>query len=224
MRDCQIFSWLLKLFSALLDCVIHHHVYDSEQHNEQEHTPDCLRARGGRSSFSAPCRLISRHIVPMLANGFVATVLGASRLIAVPRMFIIEGLILRQLTTRRAVVLALFSLAGCSEKTLEQSIPAQAGEWRRTEMAPLEPTAAPEIVRQLGLKRAATATYTAAGNVSVRVFEMNAPTSAFEMIQKWRQQDGLAVYSGPFFIVADPNSGPQASDVLAALRRQLDTR
>jgi hypothetical protein len=54
----------------------------------------------------------------------------------------------------------------------------------------------------------------------VRVFEMNMPTSAFELIQKWRQQDGLAVYTGPYFIVADP-AATGAAPLLEGLRRDM---
>lgn len=50
---------------------------------------------------------------------------------------------------------------------------------------------------------------------------MNVPTSAFELIQKWRQQDGLAVYSGPYFIVADPGGPQSASALLEGIRKQL---
>jgi hypothetical protein len=50
---------------------------------------------------------------------------------------------------------------------------------------------------------------------------MNVSTSAFELIQKWRQQDGLAVYNGAYFVVAAPESGPEASKLLEAIRKQL---
>ena len=50
---------------------------------------------------------------------------------------------------------------------------------------------------------------------------MNVATSAFELIQKWRQQDGLAVYNGAYFVVAEPGSAPQVSALLEGLRKQL---
>jgi hypothetical protein len=50
---------------------------------------------------------------------------------------------------------------------------------------------------------------------------MKGQTSAFELIQKWRQSDGLAVYSGPYFLVADPGVGPDASRLLQALQKSL---
>ena len=80
---------------------------------------------------------------------------------------------------------------------------------------------APELVRQLGLKRAAAADIRGTGPVSIRIYEMNVPTSAFELIQKWRQQDGRAVYSGPYFVVANAAAGPEAASLLEALRKEL---
>jgi hypothetical protein len=50
---------------------------------------------------------------------------------------------------------------------------------------------------------------------------MNVPTSAFELIQKWRQQEGRAIYSGPYFVVANADAGPEAASLLEALRKEL---
>lgn len=86
---------------------------------------------------------------------------------------------------------------------------------------PVDAENAPDLVRRLGLKRAITATYTGPASVHVRVYEMSVPASAFELIQKWPQQDGRAVYTGPYFIVADPSSGPAASGLLESLRKQI---
>jgi hypothetical protein len=93
-------------------------------------------------------------------------------------------------------------------------------EWKRVSTFAVSSDQAPDVVRQLGLKRATSATYQGPATVTVRVYEMKVSTSAFELIQKWRQQDGPAVYSGPFFIVAD--STPEAAaGLLEGLRKQL---
>lgn len=105
---------------------------------------------------------------------------------------------------------------------MEEILPATAGSWSRTTTSALDASSAPELIRQLGLKRAASATYTGPATATIRFFEMNVQTSAFELIQKWRQkEDGLAVYSGPYFIVANPNSPPEASSLLEEVRKQL---
>jgi starvation-inducible outer membrane lipoprotein len=115
-------------------------------------------------------------------------------------------------------------MTGCStpSKPLQERIPASLNGWTRTEAAALDPASTPDIVKQLGLKSAVSATYTGPAAVRVRIFEMNVSTSAFELIQKWRQQDGLAVYNGPYFIVAEPQSPPQAPALLESLRKQLE--
>jgi hypothetical protein len=121
------------------------------------------------------------------------------------------------------LICALAFSVGCSQADppLEEVVPAQLNGWNRTQMKTIAVADAPEIIRQLGLKRAAAATYTGPATINVRLFEMNAPTSAFELIQKWRQQDGLAVYNGRFFITAEPNSPTGAAPLLEQLRKAV---
>jgi len=124
----------------------------------------------------------------------------------------------------RSVTIFLFAfLLGCSSqsRSFEEILPATTGEWTRGQVSSVDPSDAPELVRQLGLKRAAAATYAGPSPVSIRIYEMNVPTSAFELIQKWRQQDGRAVYSGPFFVVATASAGPEAASLLEALRKEV---
>jgi hypothetical protein len=113
-------------------------------------------------------------------------------------------------------------LAACSgpSASLEEFIPATVNGWKRVSTSPISVEEAPAIVRQLGLKRAMAATYQGPATVKVRIYEMNVAASAFELIQKWRQQDGPAVYNGPFFIVGD--APPEvAAALLEGLRKQL---
>lgn len=120
-------------------------------------------------------------------------------------------------------VVASVFLAGCStaSKPLDEVLPTNVNGWARSSVSPMEAASAPELIRQLGLKRAASATYSGPASITVRVFEMNVPTSAFELIQKWRQQDGLAVYTGPYFLAAMPGSPPETAKLLEALRKEL---
>jgi hypothetical protein len=118
------------------------------------------------------------------------------------------------------LITVLFAACSGPSRSLEGALPATVNEWKLTGVTPISAVDAPALVRQLGLKQAATATYQGPGTVRVRVYEMNVATSAFELIQKWRQQDGPAVYSGPFFIVAE--SAPEiAAGLLDGLRKQL---
>ena len=128
--------------------------------------------------------------------------------------------------TRRGSLAICVSLllAACStsDPSLEEALPSQVAGWTRSQASSLANEAAPDLIRSLGLKRAVTASYSGPEVVHVRVYEMNVSTSAFELIQKWRQQNGLAVYTGPYFIVADPTSGPAAAGLLEALRKHLE--
>jgi hypothetical protein len=47
---------------------------------------------------------------------------------------------------------------------------------------------------------------------------MRSEPSAFEMLQKWRQTDGLATYKGPYFFIAQAEDGDEE-----AARRLLQT-
>ncbi len=83
------------------------------------------------------------------------------------------------------LLLSAVSVVSCSAPALswEEALPAQAGAWKRSQISSLPVAEAPEMVRQLGFKRAAAVTYTGSATVPVRVFEMNVSTSAFELIQ-----------------------------------------
>ena len=78
----------------------------------------------------------------------------------------------------------------------------------------------PEAVSALGVEETAETTYTGPASVRVRVFRMKAETSAFEMIQKWRQTEGLAAYKGPYFFIAN-TSGEANPAIIGELLRGL---
>jgi hypothetical protein len=121
------------------------------------------------------------------------------------------------------LVVCMAILCACSSaptRSLEEALPKQIAGWTLSSTAQLERSSVPPVVEQLGMSRAILATYSGPAPVTVRVFEMNMPTSAFELIQKWRQQDGLAVYTGPYFIVADP-AATGAAPLLEGLRRDM---
>jgi hypothetical protein len=111
-------------------------------------------------------------------------------------------------------------------KSLREILPNQVQRaWilKRTETLPAEE--APAVVRSLGMKQGINAIYEGNGSISVRLFEMTAEASAFELIQKWRQHDGLAMYKGRYFFVAVPVGPDQAtvSAFLQAFQKELRT-
>jgi hypothetical protein len=127
---------------------------------------------------------------------------------------------------RRRIIVLLTLIAACARpsKTLKEILPGQVQRaWilKRTEALPSEES--PAVVRSLGLRQAIRAVYEGNGSITVRLFQMNTETSAFELIQKWRQQDGLALYKGSYFFVAEAKGADQAtvSSFLQAFQEQL---
>ena len=76
----------------------------------------------------------------------------------------------------------------------------------------------PEAVTALGVDDSAETAYSGPAEVRVRVFRMKAETSAFEMIQKWRQTEGLAAYKGPYFFIVNAPSDVNPAIVGELLR------
>jgi hypothetical protein len=127
---------------------------------------------------------------------------------------------------RRRIIVLFTLLAGCRRpsKSLTEILPGQVQRaWILKRTQALAAEESPAIVRALGLRQAIRAVYEGNGSIAVRLFEMNAETSAFELIQKWRQQDGLALYKGPYFFAAEANGPDQAtlSSFLQAFQQQL---
>ena len=130
--------------------------------------------------------------------------------------------------TRRNFLVSFALATGCTRpaKSLKDALPGQVQRaWilKKTEVLPSEE--APAMIRSLGLRQAIRAVYEGNGSITVRMFEMNVEASAFELIQKWRQRDGLALYKGPYFFVAQGEGVDQAtlSSFLQAFQQELKT-
>jgi hypothetical protein len=121
---------------------------------------------------------------------------------------------------RRDLLISFIGLAGCGKatKSLAQVVPEEVdGVWQRNDLNPVREI--PEVVSQLGFEEGVETTYKGSGIVHVRAFRMRSETSAFELTQKWRPDEGIAAYKGVFFFVAMPQgSEPQA---VATLLRAL---
>lgn len=125
------------------------------------------------------------------------------------------------MTRRLALALPLlFAACTPAARRLEETLPATLGAWRRESVQPL--TSYPPAVGKQGVAAAASAIYSGPARVEVHLYRMRSPTSAFELLQTWRQSEGLAVLSGPYFIVARPGAdGPSARALLEALGKAL---
>jgi hypothetical protein len=115
---------------------------------------------------------------------------------------------------RRTLFLVSIVIAACgkSGKPIDSVFPPRlTGGWTRGEVTS-PASEIPQAVTDLGVAETAETRYMGPATVRVRVFRMKAEASAFEMIQKWRQSDGLAAYQGPYFFVVSPSS--EASPVV----------
>ena len=123
---------------------------------------------------------------------------------------------------RRTLFAVSLAFLGCgrTEKPLASVLPQQvANGWTRGTIT-TPSSNIPEAVTALGVEDSAETTYSGPASVRVRVFRMKAETSAFEMIQKWRQTEGLAAYRGPYFFIANP-SGDASPAIVRELLRGL---
>jgi hypothetical protein len=132
------------------------------------------------------------------------------------------------MTTRRNLLTLIAFTSACMRpsKTLREILPGQVQRaWilKKTDALPTEES--PAMIRSLGLRQAIKAVYEGNGSISIRLYEMNVEASAFELIQKWRQQDGLAMYKGPYFFVAEAKGIDQGtlSSFLQAFQQELQT-
>ncbi|MGH9632002.1 MAG: hypothetical protein ACRD7E_27165, partial [Bryobacteraceae bacterium] len=124
------------------------------------------------------------------------------------------------------IILACALLAACgrSEESLKDALPVQVQRiWVLKATSEIPNEQAPAMIRSLGLKRAIAATYGAEKEIQVRVYEMDVAASAFELIQKWKQADGLAIYKGSYFAVApaDDSNRVQVGEFLRGFQQEL---
>lgn len=126
---------------------------------------------------------------------------------------------------RRHIILMLASLAaacGPSGKALKDVLPVEVQRmWVLKETRSIAAADAPELVRGLGLKQALEAVYRANGTITVRLYEMHAEASAFELMQKWRQTESLAFHKGAYLVSA--SSGDVDPQTLREFTQALRT-
>ena len=123
---------------------------------------------------------------------------------------------------QRRIFLALTAIfASCSHPipsasaALPESLP---GGWTRSAKGAAR-SVPPAAAQELGVEDSAAATYSGpAGNVDVQVFRLKGETNAFELMQRWRQTDGPAIYKGAYFFVAQSANSQAAMQLLQAMR------
>ena len=123
---------------------------------------------------------------------------------------------------RRVMLSLVLLVSACnrSPQRLDEVLPPEVGgRWRRGDLR--NASAVPPVIASAKPQDSAEATYTGPGTVRILVFRMTSETSAFELMQKWRQDDGMAAYQGPFFFVAERTGADPAAvmDLLVELKR-----
>src|SRR3954454_6093275 len=128
---------------------------------------------------------------------------------------------------RLVLALAVFFFCSCTRhsSSLKDILPVQVQRTFTLEEArPLANENIPELVRAQGAKQALFAIYKGGTErIRVLVFEMGSETSAFELIQKWRQSEGLAFYKRQYFVVAKGSDIDRTtlSEFLQALQKDM---
>jgi hypothetical protein len=128
--------------------------------------------------------------------------------------------------TRRILLFCGLLTLGCGqpERDLKTMLPAQVeGGWTRVDLQPLHASDLPADITGMPWKQAVIARYKGPAAVNVRLIEMQAETVAFELMQRWRQSEGLAFYKGPYFVVCRPDGADsqQLSQFTRALQNAM---
>lgn len=122
--------------------------------------------------------------------------------------------------TRRTVLLLVILAGGCAKHQSADSVlpPELSGGWKRGAVA-VPATDVPDVIRRLGLESSAETTYGGSTRVLVRAYRMRSDTAAFEVMQKWRQSDGLGLQKSAWVLTANGPARDQTMTVLAQLRK-----
>ena len=113
---------------------------------------------------------------------------------------------------------------GRSERDLRSLLPQQVdGGWSRADVQPLHASDLPADITGMPWTNAVIARYRGPAAVNTRLIEMKSETVAFELMQRWRQSEGLAFYKGPLFVVCRPDGATpeQLSQFTRALQNAM---
>jgi len=129
--------------------------------------------------------------------------------------------------TRPGLLCALALLAGCGGSSPPSAplFPSFVDPgWKLESVQAIDVASAPDVVRAVGLRAAWRASYAGPGRCEVTAFELSTSAAAFELVQKWRPQEGrVSTYSGTLFLVVESQQASQAELIrfAAGLETQL---
>jgi hypothetical protein len=131
---------------------------------------------------------------------------------------------MKDMRSRRSLLLAPLAAASCSNPGQRiEILPMEIGRWKRKAVENIPGEQIPESVKSMGFKRARRAFYqTEANRLLATVFEMNAQTVAFEMVQKWRPEEGkMAFHQGPYFVTLEGGDAAERRSLADAIEGVL---
>ena len=98
------------------------------------------------------------------------------------------------------------------------------GGWKLIAQEAETSETAPQVLRDLGLRRTTRARYTGPVEVDVTVYELASATVAFEARQKWTPvENAVSSYKDAcFLVVHSPGGRPATIDFLTGFEKQFD--
>jgi hypothetical protein len=98
-----------------------------------------------------------------------------------------------------------------------------AGVWRRTSLTNPALSDAPDPVPRTAVNRFQTATYEGPGKLESRVYELDSPGVALDLVQRWRPSaDTIFFYRDRYFVVVKWQEADRKA--LEAFVRELEAR
>lgn len=122
------------------------------------------------------------------------------------------------------LALGTLAFAGCRNPNENREVlPMEMAGWKRKAVENIPGEQVPEEIKRLGFKKGRRAFYLGqAGRLLVTIFEMNHQTVAFEMVQKWRPQEGkLAFHQGAYFVTIEGGDAAELKSLAAAVEGVL---
>ena len=101
--------------------------------------------------------------------------------------------------------------------------PTMAGVWRRTTLQNLGPSDAPDPLPRTLINHLQTAAYEGPGRLQARVYELESPAVALDLVQRWRPSaDTVFFYRDQYFVVIKWQDADRRA--LQAFVRELEAR
>ena len=109
------------------------------------------------------------------------------------------------MTSRRVWLGLVLLLSSCKNMGDKMEIlPMNLGDWKRMAVENIPAEDHPREFKERGIKRARRAIYNGPARLTATIYEFGALGTAFELVQKWRPQEGkMASQEGVYFILLD---------------------